>query len=139
MNDEWHSQVTPYTTAFLVTMDKTSSVIAALDAGKLPSQHQLNAIIDWILLNIIPFNSPELDKLTPPGSSIARSLADVLAAYKQLGINKNRAFPFLVSSYLIDCPMQMTIWSKTPSCICSRATFLRPISKPSMSRKRLPI
>ncbi|KAF8123391.1 hypothetical protein EV363DRAFT_1228626 [Boletus edulis] len=70
-------------------MDKTSSVIAALEAGKLPSQRQLNAIIDWVLLNIIPLESPELDKLTQPGGAIAGGLADVLDAYKQLGTNKN--------------------------------------------------
>lgn len=75
-------------------MDQTSSVIAALDAGKFPSQPQLNATIDWILLNVIPSDSPELDKLTPPGRAVARGLADVLSAYKQLGSNKNRAFVF---------------------------------------------
>ncbi|KAH0832845.1 hypothetical protein J3R83DRAFT_11772 [Lanmaoa asiatica] len=67
-------------------MDKTSSVIAALDAGKLPSHRQLNAIIDWSLLNIIPSDSPEL---TQSGRAIARGLADVLTAYKQFGANKN--------------------------------------------------
>ena len=30
-------------------MDKASSVIAALDAGKLPSQEQIDEFIDWFL------------------------------------------------------------------------------------------
>lgn len=77
-------------------MDQTSSIIAALDAGKLPSQLQLNAFIDWILRNIIPSDSPELDKLTEPGRAIARGLGDVLAAYGQLGARKNCASPILV-------------------------------------------
>lgn len=120
-------------------MDKTSSVIAALDAGKLPTQHQLNAIIDWTLSNIIPSDSSELDKLSQPGRAIALSLADVLAAYKQLGANKNCAASILLSPpCLVDRLSQMTIWSKTPSGICLRATCLRPASKPSTSRRRLP-
>lgn len=77
-------------------MDKTSSVIAALDAGKLPSQPQLNAIIDWILRNIVPSDLPELDKLTEPGRAIACGLGDVLAAYRQLGTKKNCTFTLLV-------------------------------------------
>jgi hypothetical protein len=120
-------------------MDKTSSIIAALDAGKLPSQLQLNAIIDWILHNIIPSDLPELDKLTQPGRAIARGLGDVLAAYRQLGTKKNCAYPVLVPPCPVDRPSQMIIWSKTPSGICPRVIFLRPTSKVSMSGRHLPI
>lgn len=120
-------------------MDKTSSVIAALDAGKLPTQDQLNAIIDWLLVHIIPSDSPELEKLTQPGGALATGLADVLIAYKQLGTNKNRASPIPVPPCLADRPSQMTTWCKTPSGTCPRATFLPLTSKPSMSRRRLPI
>ncbi|KAG9314768.1 hypothetical protein JVU11DRAFT_3850 [Chiua virens] len=70
-------------------MDKTSSVVAALDAGKLPSQHQINALIDWLLLNVVPSNPPHLLSLTPTGKVVARDLTDVLLAYKHVGSNKN--------------------------------------------------
>jgi hypothetical protein len=81
-------------------MDKTSSVIAALDAGKLPSQRQINVIIDWILVDIIPSDPTELNDLTERGKVIARDLTDLLNAYKQLGTNKNGAASFLPSSLL---------------------------------------
>lgn len=119
-------------------MDKTSSVIAALDAGKLPSQRQLNDIIDWLLFNIIPCELPELDKLTQQGGTIARGLADVLAAYKQLGANKNCTSPHSPAPSFLTVS-QMTIWSKTPSGICPRATCLRFAANPSKSRRRLQI
>lgn len=79
-------------------MDKTSSVIAALDAGKLPSQRQINAIIDWLLVDIIPSDPTELDDLTERGKVIARDLTDLLNAYKQLGTNKNGAVSYFLSS-----------------------------------------
>lgn len=83
-------------------MDKSSSVIAALDAGKLPNQQQLNAFIDWLLVDVFPFETPHLDKLSPQGRVVARDLADTLVAYKQLGANKNCACPLLVLSTLPD-------------------------------------
>lgn len=119
-------------------MDKTSSIIAALDAGKLPTQRQLNAFIDWLLLNIIPSDTPELDKLTPQGGALARGFADMLTAYKQLGSNKNCAFPTFLSPALLT-RSQMMIWSNTPSGISPRATCLPSASKPSTSRRRLQI
>ncbi|KAF9236300.1 hypothetical protein BU15DRAFT_50314 [Melanogaster broomeanus] len=71
-------------------MDKASSIIAALDAGKLPTQRQTNAIIDWTLENIVVSpDSPEAEKLSEPGKALARDLRNVLVAYKQLGTNKN--------------------------------------------------
>lgn len=121
------------------TMDEMSSVIAALDAGKLPSQSQLNAFIDWTLLNIIPTDSSQLDELSQPGRAIANSLADVLATYKQLGSNKNCELSIFVSPCLVERHPQMITWSKTPSGICPRATCLRPTSKPPTPRRRPPI
>ncbi|KAH7884249.1 hypothetical protein F5I97DRAFT_2035588 [Phlebopus sp. FC_14] len=71
-------------------MDKASSVIAALDAGKLPSQQQINRAIDWTLENLITSPDPvDADKLSEQGRIVASGLRDLLTAYKQLGINKN--------------------------------------------------
>ncbi|KAG1852737.1 hypothetical protein F4604DRAFT_1629081 [Suillus subluteus] len=72
------------------TMDKFSSVIAALDAGKLPTQKQVDTTIDWILHNIVTsVESPDTAKLSETGKVLARSIEDLLIAYKKLGDNKN--------------------------------------------------
>ncbi|KIJ13173.1 hypothetical protein PAXINDRAFT_163752 [Paxillus involutus ATCC 200175] len=71
-------------------MDKISSIIAALDAGKLPTQGQINVIIDWTLENlVISPESPDIEKLSESGKILARGLREVLVAYKQLGTSKN--------------------------------------------------
>lgn len=71
-------------------MEKLSSVIAALDAGKLPTQKQVDAAIDWTLQNIVASTeSPDAGKLTEPGKVLARGVQDLLIAYKKLGNNKN--------------------------------------------------
>jgi hypothetical protein len=74
-------------------MDKLSSVIAAIDAGKLPTQKQVNDAIDWTLENIVSsVESTDVGKLSEPGKILARGLQDLLLAYKQLGTNKNRNY-----------------------------------------------
>lgn len=79
-------------------MDKTTSVVAAFDAGKIPDQKQINAAIDWVLTNGIPEIEPEgSGQLSAQGRVIANGMRDVLKSYKQLGSAKNGAFP----SYLI--------------------------------------
>ncbi|OAX34743.1 hypothetical protein K503DRAFT_803347 [Rhizopogon vinicolor AM-OR11-026] len=71
-------------------MDKLSSVIAAIDAGKLPTQKQVNDAIDWTLENIVAnVEAPDAGKLSEPGKILARGLQDLLLAYKQLGTKKN--------------------------------------------------
>ncbi|KAG1718945.1 hypothetical protein EDB19DRAFT_1898934 [Suillus lakei] len=71
-------------------MDKLSSVIAALDAGKFPTQNQVDAAIDWTLHNILAsVESPDAGKLSEPGKALARGIQDLLVAYKKLGDNKN--------------------------------------------------
>lgn len=71
-------------------MDKLSSVIAALDAGKLPTQKQADTAIDWILQNIIAsVESPDAGKISESGEVLARGIQDLLIAYKKLGDNKN--------------------------------------------------
>ncbi|KAF7981273.1 hypothetical protein HWV62_34169 [Athelia sp. TMB] len=71
-------------------MDKTTSVLAALDAGKLPNQKQVNEIIDWITDNVIPEVQPSgTGELSAQGRIIANGLREVLQSYKQLGSAKN--------------------------------------------------
>ncbi|KAG2745595.1 hypothetical protein P692DRAFT_20741308 [Suillus brevipes Sb2] len=71
-------------------MDKLSSVIAALDAGKLPTQKQVDTAIDWTLQNIVAsVESSDAGKLSDPGKVLAHGIHDLLTAYKKLGDNKN--------------------------------------------------
>ncbi|KAG2125494.1 hypothetical protein DEU56DRAFT_916462 [Suillus clintonianus] len=71
-------------------MDKLFSVIAALNAGKLPTQNQVGAAIDWTLENIVPSDeSPDAGKLSIPGKTLAQDTQYLLTAYKMLGDNKN--------------------------------------------------
>lgn len=74
-------------------MDKASSVIAAIDAGKLPSQQQISVIIDWVLQSIIvdPVKVSDIAGLSKKGQTLALHLRKVLMAYKELGTNKNCA------------------------------------------------
>ncbi|KAG6889628.1 hypothetical protein C0992_004584 [Termitomyces sp. T32_za158] len=71
-------------------MDKASSVLAALDAGKLPSTQQLNQFIDWLdhvgIASIEPSSSTNLSS---QGRLLAKRVRQVLDAYKKLGANKN--------------------------------------------------
>ena len=71
-------------------MDKTTSVLAALDAGKLPNQKQVDQIIDWVTQNVIPEVQPSGGgELSAQGRVIANGLREVLQSYKQLGSAKN--------------------------------------------------
>ncbi|KAG1775163.1 hypothetical protein EV702DRAFT_1180430 [Suillus placidus] len=71
-------------------MDKLSSVIAALDAGKLPTQKQADTAFDWTLQNIVTsVESPDAGKLSEPGKVLTHGIQDLLIAYKKLGDNKN--------------------------------------------------
>lgn len=72
-------------------MDKASSVIAALDAGKFPSQQQTDQFIDWLLQSGVTQvePSPEYGELSEKGRILVQDIRDVLNAYKQLGDNMN--------------------------------------------------
>ncbi|KAJ7714104.1 hypothetical protein B0H16DRAFT_1899274 [Mycena metata] len=71
-------------------MEKFSSVTAALDAGKIPSTEQLNAIIDWFTQVAIPVVQPAEDSLSGQGRVLAKDVRNVLDAYKSLNLNKNK-------------------------------------------------
>ncbi|KAK0206169.1 hypothetical protein DFS33DRAFT_1499100 [Desarmillaria ectypa] len=68
-------------------MDRLTSVLAALNAGKLPSQDQLNAFNDWIKANALAQMEP--GHLSSQGRVMMRYVGSVLDAYKTLGSNKN--------------------------------------------------
>lgn len=80
-------------------MDKASSVIAALDAGKLPSQQQIDQFIDWLmhsgLTQVEP--SPEFGELSEQGRVLVQDVRDVLEAYKLMGDHKNGMFHYVCS------------------------------------------
>ncbi|PPQ81993.1 hypothetical protein CVT26_004370 [Gymnopilus dilepis] len=71
-------------------MDKSSSVIAAFEAGKLPSTQQFNQFIDYVndvaITKVEPSSQTELSS---QGRVLANDLREVLDAYKQLANSKN--------------------------------------------------
>lgn len=81
-------------------MDKATSVIAALRAGKQPSQSQTNAWIEKLLQSelIQVENSVSVGELSQSGKNLARDIRGVLEAYACYGSHKNgRIFASLVS------------------------------------------
>ena len=77
-------------------MDKASSVVAAINAGKLPSTQQFNHFVNY--LNEVGITQVEPDKdsapLTAQGRLLADDLKQVLDAYKQFVNNNNGPFEF---------------------------------------------
>ena len=72
-------------------MDRASSVIAALDAGKLPSQQQINSFIDWFLNSQLSQVEPssESGELSQQGKVLVGDLRELLTAYKLAGEHSN--------------------------------------------------
>lgn len=80
--------------------DKASSVAAAAQVGKLPSQKQTNEFIDFIQQFLRNADSQaasmaektggsDVGKLSEYGSTLARDVCEILEAYKQIGTQKN--------------------------------------------------
>jgi len=71
-------------------MDKATSVLAAFEAGKLPSTQQFNQFIDWLNdVGIAQLEPTANTDLSAQGRVLANDLRHVLDAYKTLGSNKN--------------------------------------------------
>jgi hypothetical protein len=71
-------------------MDKITSILAALEAGKLPATEQLCHLIDWVDKTILPQIEPSVPQnLTPQGALLAKRLRQVLSAYKAFFMNKD--------------------------------------------------
>lgn len=74
-------------------MNKTSSVLAALDAGKLPSTQQFNLFFDWLIdVGITNIEPSSQGDLSSQGRVLANDLRRILDAYKTFLNDKNRAF-----------------------------------------------
>ncbi|KAF8638388.1 hypothetical protein AX17_002249 [Amanita inopinata Kibby_2008] len=72
-------------------MDKLTSVIAAFDAGKLPTTQQANQLIDWLNnVGIAQMEPSGADELSSQGRLLASDIRSVLECYKEIGNNKNR-------------------------------------------------
>jgi hypothetical protein len=83
--------------------ENLSSVVAALDAKKLPSQNQIDAYLTFAQRFLQRADqgaeslsqksgSGDVGRLSQHGSTLARDAAEVLEAYKVLGDEKNRTF-----------------------------------------------
>ena len=83
-------------------MDKLTSVIAALDANKLPSTQQFVQFIDWIekvvLAEIQPSEAMVIDmpELTAQGKVLSNDLREIFEAHKALAVHKNRKSTLLL-------------------------------------------
>lgn len=75
-------------------MDKSTSILAALDAGKFPSQQQINDFIDWLLNSALTQIEPndEGGELSSQGKVIIGDIRELLTAYKLAGEHKNRKY-----------------------------------------------
>jgi hypothetical protein len=77
-------------------MNKTSSVVAALDAGKLPSTQQFDHFFTWLsdvgITNVEPSVQGELSS---QGRLLANDVRRILDAYKQFLENKNGTIIYL--------------------------------------------
>ncbi|KAI0089031.1 hypothetical protein BDY19DRAFT_1041796 [Irpex rosettiformis] len=72
-------------------MDKASSIVAALDAGKLPSQEQVSQWIDWLLNSQLSQVEPSADsgELSQYGRVLVGDVRNLLTAYRLAGEHKN--------------------------------------------------
>ncbi|KAK0502385.1 hypothetical protein EDD18DRAFT_690114 [Armillaria luteobubalina] len=68
-------------------MEHVTSTLAALNAGKFPSQDQLNGFIDWIKINAL--SQMQAGQLSSQGRVLVKHVRNILDAYKTLGLNKN--------------------------------------------------
>ena len=73
------------------TMDKTTSIVAAFNAGKQPSQHQINAWIDALLSSdLLQVGQSSVGgELSESGVKLAKDARKILLAYKSYGSSKN--------------------------------------------------
>jgi hypothetical protein len=89
-------------------MDKTTSVIAALRAGKQPSQSQTNAVIEKLLQSELlqVEQTAGGGELSQNGRKLARDLRGILEAYKTYGAHKNRMAPHRLCDCLSNSPLR---------------------------------
>ncbi|KAF5390079.1 hypothetical protein D9757_003755 [Collybiopsis confluens] len=69
----------------LKPMDKIVDILAAFDAGKLPSHEQITDFLEWLKTDVV-----SNDSLSSQGKNLAQRLRDVITAYQALGEHKNK-------------------------------------------------
>lgn len=65
-------------------MEKFIDILAAFDAGKLPSHDQVENFLQWLKTDIVPNGG-----LSTQGQVLADRVRDVVTAYQTLGEHKN--------------------------------------------------
>ncbi|KAJ3732954.1 hypothetical protein DFJ43DRAFT_1070435 [Lentinula guzmanii] len=75
----------PESSFLQTTMDKFIDILAAIDAGKLPSHDQVKNTLEWLKTDVISDGA-----LSAQGHNLAERLRDVLTAYQTLGEHKNK-------------------------------------------------
>lgn len=90
--------ITTITHTVFYNMDKAASVVAAFQAGKQPSQTQINAWVDYLLQSqLIQVEKTESGgELSENGRRLAGDARKVLDAYKAYASSKNSASSFLL-------------------------------------------
>ncbi|KAJ7262762.1 hypothetical protein B0H12DRAFT_1104346 [Mycena haematopus] len=71
-------------------MERVASVLAAIDAGKLPSTEQLNSLDHWLTHEAFPSVEPSGNsQLSEQGTVLAGDIREILIAYNLLNAHKN--------------------------------------------------
>lgn len=65
-------------------MEKIIDILAAFDAGKIPSHDQVNKFLQWLKVDMVPDGG-----LSKQGQILADRVRDVITAYQTLGEHKN--------------------------------------------------
>lgn len=75
-------------------MDKATSVAAAFNAGKQPSQQQVDAWIDYLLQGpLLQAEKSDVGgELSQNGKQLAHDLRNIIETYKAYGEHKNRKY-----------------------------------------------
>lgn len=89
-------------------MDNITTILAAFNAGKLPSQTQINQFIDWFQSYGLAqaksaTESATGGKLSSQGQELVKRVSAILSAYQALGNNKNG------TSFLFLCLLRLTL------------------------------
>ncbi|TRM66694.1 hypothetical protein BD626DRAFT_483536 [Schizophyllum amplum] len=93
-------------------MDRATSIVAALEAGKLPSQSQISAFMRWLDESGLTQAKPEgQDTLSVQGRKLLDDVRGVLQAYQKLGERKNH-----------DDLLEQTLWHLGQADISSSST-----------------
>lgn len=76
-------------------MEKTTNVLAAFEAGKLPTTQQANTFINWLNeVGITQLEPNANTELSSQGRVLANDARHVLDAYRHLASQKNGKFIF---------------------------------------------